>query len=206
MRFQGCFQFLVAPSHRRDRGHVGRKFRPGLVGGDARHRGDLLSRRIDEPVDHVRVRPGAGAARAENLGLHGRRRLLHESRHADGRAADEPAEPHAFPGVEPRLWRDVERRAAQFKDQNDYAAIARGMGLERVFNFDSIDSAGAGFVAKCASHEYNSGHTFVVLEVEAFSTLSRKMEQAPDRWAGDEISLRSSYRKATNCDIFGYRL
>ena len=31
-------------------------------------------------------RPRAGAARAEDLGIHGRRRVLHESRHADGRA------------------------------------------------------------------------------------------------------------------------
>ena len=31
------------------------------------------------------------AAGAEDLGVHGRRRVLHEPRHADGRAADEPA-------------------------------------------------------------------------------------------------------------------
>ena len=36
----------------------------------------LLSRRLDEPFDHVRLGPGAGAAGAENMGVHGRRRLL----------------------------------------------------------------------------------------------------------------------------------
>ena len=40
-----------AASHRRDRGHVGGKFLPGVVGGDARLRRQLLSRRVDEPVD-----------------------------------------------------------------------------------------------------------------------------------------------------------
>ena len=106
-----------APSHRRDRHHLGGQFRPGLVGGDARHRGKLLSRCVDEPLDHVRVGPGAGAAGSEDLGVHGRRRFLHESGHADGRAADEPAEPHALSGLQPRLWRDLECRPAECRRQ-----------------------------------------------------------------------------------------
>ena len=80
MKYLDAFRTLAKHRKRRDRGHVGRKLRPGLVGGDTRHRGDVLSRCLDEPVDHVFVRPGAGAARAENLGFHGRRRVLHESR------------------------------------------------------------------------------------------------------------------------------
>lgn len=31
----------------------------------------LLSRCVDESVDHVRLRPGFGAARTQNMGLHG---------------------------------------------------------------------------------------------------------------------------------------
>ena len=43
--------------------------------------------------------------------------FLHESRNADGRAPDEPAEFDAYSGVEPSLRRDVERRTAEFQGQ-----------------------------------------------------------------------------------------
>ena len=62
MKYLDAFRTLAKHRKRRDRGHVGRKLRPGLVGRDAGHRGDVLSRCVDEPVDHVFVRPGAGAA------------------------------------------------------------------------------------------------------------------------------------------------
>ncbi len=65
-----------ATAHRRDRHHLGGQFRPGLVGGDARLGREFLSRCLDEPLHHVRVRPGAGAAGSEDMGVHGRRRLL----------------------------------------------------------------------------------------------------------------------------------
>src|SRR5439155_1292465 len=80
---------------------------------DARFRALVLSRRVDEPLDHVRLGARRGAAEKARLGVHGRRRLLHEPRHADGRTPDEPAEPHAFPGLEPHLWRHFQRAPAQ---------------------------------------------------------------------------------------------
>ena len=123
--------------------------------------------------------------------------------HADGRAADEPAEPHAFSGVQPRLWRDLECRSAEFA-ANDYAAIARAFGLERVFEFRSIDAIERELPALKASNA--PGHTFVVLEVEPFSDDEQKLEQPP--FDGPELKFRFGrhVESLTGCDIFGYRI
>src|SRR4029079_15797333 len=48
--------------------------------------------------------------------------------------------------------------------QNDYAALARSMGLDRVFEFRSLDQMERDFAALTAANA--PGHTFVVLEVE----------------------------------------
>ena len=105
----------------------------------------------------------------EGLGLHGRWRVLHKSRHADGGAPDEPAEPHPFPGLQPRYGATSNADLPNL-EKNDYAAIARGMGLERVFKFRQLEpwSAIRGVLGRNAP-----GHTFVVLEVEPFSERSR---------------------------------
>ncbi|MGE0747652.1 MAG: hypothetical protein AB7K86_20500, partial [Rhodospirillales bacterium] len=47
-------------------------------------------------------------------------------------------------------------------DANDYAAIARGMGLTRVFAFDTLNALAGGFEEAVRA----PGHAFVVLEVE----------------------------------------
>ena len=47
---------------------------------------------------------------------------------------------------------------------NDYAAIARGFGLERVFTFDSLDGLKAGFDEAALQ----PGHSFIVLEVAPY--------------------------------------
>ena len=87
--------------------------------------------------------------------------------------------------------------------QNDYAAIARGMGLERVFAFGSMSDLQDGFDAAVSA---NAGHTFVVLEVEPFSEVEQKLEQPP--FDGPELKYRFGrhLEKITGSDVFGYRL
>ena len=90
-----------------------------------------------------------------------------------------------------------------YKD-NDYAAIARSMGLERVFEFSELAALERDFPRAVGGN--NSGHTFVVLEVEPFSDAEQKLEQPP--FDGPELKFRFGryLEKRTDCDIFGYRL
>jgi len=89
-------------------------------------------------------------------------------------------------------------------ESNDYGAIARGMGLERVFEFGSIEALERDFAALSVANA--AGHTFVVLEVEPFSDQKQKLEQPP--FEGPELKFRFGrhVEGRTNCDIFGYRL
>jgi len=89
-------------------------------------------------------------------------------------------------------------------EQNDYPAIARAMGLERVLEFRSIDALERDFAALAPSNV--AGHTFVVLEVEPFSAQEQKLEQPP--FDGPELKFRFGrhVEARTNCDVFGYRL
>ncbi len=50
------------------------------------------------------------------------------------------------------------------RQTNDYAAVARGFGLDRVFAFDTLDGLKAGFDAAVLA----PGHSFTVLEVEPY--------------------------------------
>jgi len=90
-----------------------------------------------------------------------------------------------------------------FKD-NDYAAIARAMGLERVFEFNTIDALDRDFAGVTAGNR--RGHTFVVLEVEPFSEADQKLEQPP--FDGPELKFRFGrhIEKRCDCNVFGYRL
>jgi sulfopyruvate decarboxylase subunit beta len=85
---------------------------------------------------------------------------------------------------------------------NDYAAIARGMGLDRVFSFDSMEGLEAGFDAAVTA---NTGHTFVVLEVEPFSDAEQRLEQPP--FDGPELKYRFGrhLERIADCSVFGYR-
>jgi thiamine pyrophosphate-dependent acetolactate synthase large subunit-like protein len=87
---------------------------------------------------------------------------------------------------------------------NDYAAIARGFGLERVFELRSIEEIDRELPALKASN--TPGHTFVVLEVEPFSDAEQKLEQPP--FDGPELKFRFGrhVESRTGCDIFGYRI
>lgn len=87
---------------------------------------------------------------------------------------------------------------------NDYGAIAKAMGLERVFRFDSTVALDEGFDAAVAANA--PGHTFVVLEVEPFSPEEQKLEQPP--FDGPELKYRfgRAFERATGASIFGYAL
>jgi sulfopyruvate decarboxylase subunit beta len=90
-----------------------------------------------------------------------------------------------------------------FKD-NDYASIARGMGLERVFEFRSVEALDREFPTVKSTNA--PGHTFVVLEVEPFSDEEQKMEQPP--FDGPELKFRFGrhLESLTGSSIFGYRI
>ena len=90
-----------------------------------------------------------------------------------------------------------------FKD-NDYAAIARGMGLERVFAFSSIEQLDREFPALKTANA--RAHTFVVLEVEPFSDEEQKMEQPP--FDGPELKFRFGrhVESVTGSSVFGYKI
>jgi len=87
---------------------------------------------------------------------------------------------------------------------NDYAAIARAMGLERVFEFSDLDKLNRDFPNVVRGN--TGGHTFVVLEVEPFSDAEQKLEQPP--FDGPELKYRFGrhIEKRSDCDIFGYRI
>ncbi len=87
---------------------------------------------------------------------------------------------------------------------NDYQAIARGMGLQRVFGFDSLDALHAGFDAAVLPNV--PGHSFVVLEVEPFNAAEQKLEQPPFDGAEMKYLFGRHVEKISGRDILGYRL
>jgi sulfopyruvate decarboxylase subunit beta len=94
--------------------------------------------------------------------------------------------------------------AALPQDDNDYAAIARAMGLERVFGFGELDALDRDFPSVIGGN--SRGHTFVVLEVEPFSDAEQKLEQPP--FDGPELKYRFGrhIEHRTDCSVFGYRV
>jgi sulfopyruvate decarboxylase subunit beta len=90
------------------------------------------------------------------------------------------------------------------KGTTDHATLARSMGLERVFQFTSIEALERDFPKLQASNA--PGHTFIVLEVEPFSDQEQKLEQPP--FDGPELKFRFGrhIESLTGADIFGYRI
>jgi sulfopyruvate decarboxylase subunit beta len=88
--------------------------------------------------------------------------------------------------------------------RTDYAAIARSVGLDRVFAFKTVEALDRDFPALKAANA--PGHTFVVLEVEPFSDQEQKLEQPP--FDGPELKFRFGrhIESLTGADIFGYRI
>jgi thiamine pyrophosphate-dependent acetolactate synthase large subunit-like protein len=87
---------------------------------------------------------------------------------------------------------------------NDYPAIARAVGLERIFEFRTLAALERDFPTLIAGNM--AGHTFVVLKVEPFSDVEQQLEQPP--FDGPELKYRFGrhIEALTDCDIFGYRL
>ena len=87
---------------------------------------------------------------------------------------------------------------------NDYPAIARAMGLERVFEFRSLEALERDLPTLTSANV--AGHSFVVLEVEPFSDAEQKLEQPP--FDGPELKFRFGrhVESRTKCNVFGYRL
>jgi thiamine pyrophosphate-dependent acetolactate synthase large subunit-like protein len=106
--------------------------------------------------------------------------------------------------VSNRVYGATSNAALPNFSQNDYPAIARGMGVERVFAFDTLSALHEGFDGAVSANA--AGHTFVVLEVEPFSDAEQKLEQPP--FDGPELKYRFGRRleKITGSDVFGYRL
>jgi thiamine pyrophosphate-dependent acetolactate synthase large subunit-like protein len=106
--------------------------------------------------------------------------------------------------VSNRVYGATSNAALPNLDHNDYPAIARGMGLQRIFEFRSIESLERDFPLLAAAN--TPGHTFVVLEVEPFTASEQKLEQPP--FNGSELKYRFGrhLEGRLGCDIFGYRI
>ena len=87
---------------------------------------------------------------------------------------------------------------------NDYCAIARGMGLSRVFSLSDIEALEGGLDE--IDRPNAPGHTFVVLEVEPFSDAEQRLEQPP--FDAPELKYRFGrhVERVAGCDVFGYRV
>ena len=72
------------------------------------------------------------------------------------------------------------------KQITDYEAMARSMGLERTFTFDSLDALKDGF--EVAFRGNRDGHTFVVLELEPMAQEDVNLEVPP--MDGPELKFR----------------
>ena len=87
---------------------------------------------------------------------------------------------------------------------NDYPAIARAMGLERVHAFDSLDQLTDGFHGAVRSNV--EGHTFVALEVEPFDDDEQKLEVPP--MDGPEMKFRFGryVERSSGCRVFSHQV
>lgn len=90
------------------------------------------------------------------------------------------------------------------KPVTDYVAMAKSMGLERCWSFDSLDTLEDGFDA--AFRGNGEGHSFVVLEVDPFTADDHKVEEPP--MDGPEIKFRfGRYVEATyGAKVFTHQL
>jgi sulfopyruvate decarboxylase subunit beta len=90
------------------------------------------------------------------------------------------------------------------KDRVDYAAIARAMGLERIFNFDDLESLKEGLPGAIGGNV--PGHTFIVLEVEPFTPEDEKLP-IPEM-DGPEMKYRFGrhIEQISGANIFGYKV
>jgi sulfopyruvate decarboxylase subunit beta len=94
-----------------------------------------------------------------------------------------------------RCYGSTEEVDIPFSRDADYAAIARGAGIERVYRFDNLDS----FKQQFGEAVHTPGHTFIVLDVER---LSKEVRTAS--FDGPELKFRfgRSIEKLTGRKIF----
>ena len=87
-------------------------------------------------------------------------------------------------------------------DKNDYAAIARAMGLERVFELADLAVLERDLPTLVAGNM--AGHTFVVLEVEPLTIAEQKSMQSPP-FDGPDLKYRfgRQVERINGCAIFG---
>jgi thiamine pyrophosphate-dependent acetolactate synthase large subunit-like protein len=106
--------------------------------------------------------------------------------------------------VSNRVYGATSNAALPNFEKNDYAAIARAMGIERVFEFKSVDSLERELPVLTSANSRQ--HAFAVLEVEPFSDAEQKLEQPP--FNGSELKYRFGryVEGRTGCDIFGYKV
>ena len=94
-----------------------------------------------------------------------------------------------------RCYGSTEEVDISFAQHADYAAMARGVGIERVFKFDNLDA----FKQQFGEAVLTPGHTFIVLEVER---LAREVRTAA--FDGPELKFRfgRAIEKLTGRKIF----
>ena len=87
---------------------------------------------------------------------------------------------------------------------NDYPAMARAMGLERVYSFDSLDALSGGFDGAVRGN--TGGHTFAVLEVEPLTGEDAKLEVPP--LDGPEMKFRFGrhIERTTGSRVFSHQI
>jgi sulfopyruvate decarboxylase subunit beta len=106
--------------------------------------------------------------------------------------------------VSNRSYGATSNAALPNRASNDYGAIARGMGLDRVFTITSLAEFEQHFDE--IENPATPAHTFVVLEVEPFTDDEQRLQQPP--FDAPELKYRfgREIERRTGCDIFGYRL
>lgn len=106
--------------------------------------------------------------------------------------------------VSNRAYGATSNAALPNSDANDYVAIARGCGLERVYAFRTLAELERGFEAAVPAAP--AGHTLVVLEVQPFSADEQKLEQPP--FDGPELKYRfaRALERDAGISIIGYPL
>ena len=94
-----------------------------------------------------------------------------------------------------RCYGSTEEVDIPFAEHADYAAMARGVGIERVYSFDNLDN----FKQQFGEAVLQPGHTFIVLEVER---LAREVRTAS--FDGPELKFRfgRAIEKLTGRKIF----
>jgi len=105
--------------------------------------------------------------------------------------------------VSNRHYGATENAVLPNQDTNDYATIARGMGLKRIFSFDSMESLERGFDPVIASNVRE--HTFVILELEPMPLAEQKEAPHPP-FDGPDMKYRFGrhIERLTGCKVFDY--